>query len=161
MHKKGNLYAGLFVRPAPLQLLLVCAFVLSLFYTTAQAQATRLPVTELRVDSHKITAKVAATNQTRGYGLMYRASLPPDTGMLFVFDNPGQPCFWMKNTPLPLSIAFIDQHGVIVNLADMQPHSTISHCPQAPVLYALEMEQGWFASKNIKPGARVSHLPRP
>lgn len=92
---------------------------------------------------------------------MYRTFLPPDTGMLFVFDRPGLPCFWMKNTPLPLSIAFIDQRGRIVNIADMQPHDQTSHCPTAPVLYALEMQQGWFRQKGIKPGTQVAPLPLP
>lgn len=156
---KSNIYAGL-LGPASLWAL-ACIMILSLFCSTALAQVARLPVIELLVGSHKITTEVAATDQSRSYGLMYRASLPPDTGMLFVFDTVGQPCFWMKNTPLPLSIAFIDRHGVIVNLADMTPHSKVSHCPQGPVLYALEMEQGWFASNDIKSGTHVSHLPRP
>lgn len=158
MHK-GNTYAGL-LGPASLWIL-SCFVALSLFYNKAQAQAERLPITELLVGSKKVAAEVAATDQSRSFGLMYRASLPPSTGMLFVFENVGQPCFWMKNTPLPLSIAFIDPHGVIVNLADMQPHSRDSHCPHGPILYALEMEQGWFASKGIGPGTHVSNLPRP
>lgn len=157
MHK-GNIKAGL-LSPA-LFWFLAWAAALNINYNAAHAQTARLPLTELAIGSHTITAEIAATAQSRSYGLMHRASLPSDTGMLFVFENVGQPCFWMKNTPLPLSIAFIDRHGFIVNMADMQPHSTDNHCPHGPVRYALEMEQGWFASKGILPGARVSHLPR-
>lgn len=156
---KRNTHAGLY-GPA-FFLSLVSCLALSAFCNTTHAQATRLPVTELTVGSQPVTAEVANTQQSRNYGLMHRASLPPDTGMLFVFETEGQPCFWMKNTPLPLSIAFIDRRGVIVNMADMQPHSTVSHCPHAPISYALEMEQGWFKANGIQPGTRVSPLPHP
>lgn len=157
--KHSNTYAGR-SRPAFFWLLLT-ATVLVLFYSVAQAQALRLPVTTLVVGTHEITAEVAATEPSRNYGLMNRASLPTDTGMLFVFDAESRPCFWMKNTPLPLTIAFIDSNGRIVNMADMQPYTTISHCPTAPVIYALEMEQGWFANKGIEAGTSVANLPLP
>jgi uncharacterized membrane protein (UPF0127 family) len=94
-------------------------------------------------------------------GLMHRTSLAPDHGMLFVFDKPATPCFWMKNTPLPLSIAFIDSAGVVVNIADMRPGSLDEHCPVAPVVYALEMEMGWFKERRIGPGVKVAQLPAP
>lgn len=154
-----NIRAGLAIGPAFFWVV-VSIMILSAF-NDARAQATQLPVTELTIDSHTIQVEIAANDQSRSYGLMNRAFLPPDTGMLFVFDTVGQPCFWMKNTPLPLSIAFITRDGVIVNMADMQPHNTTTHCPLAPILYALEMEQGWFASKGIQAGARVNRLPRP
>lgn len=153
-----NTFAGLLAGPAFYCAVALCAahgFAIG----TAAAQTATLPVQQLSIDSHPIQAEIAADAQTRSNGLMYRTSLAADTGMLFVFDSIGQPCFWMKNTPLPLSIAFIDRQGYIVNMADMEPHSTKSHCPAAPILYALEMEQGWFESKAIKPGARVMHLP--
>ncbi len=92
---------------------------------------------------------------------MQRQSLPPNHGMLFVFEKIGMPCFWMKNTPLPLSIAFIDAQGIIVNIADMQAHSLDTHCPTGPVIYALEMEQGWFRRHQVKAGASVKNLPKP
>jgi len=76
-----------------------------------------------------------------------------------VFERTGQPCFWMKNTPLPLSIAFIDDNGAIVNIADMQPNTRDNHCPVAPIRYALEMQQGWFKDKGIQPGDTVQNLP--
>lgn len=155
-----NAFAGLVAGPA-----FYCAVTLWAVQGSslgnAVAQTVPLPVQQLTVDSHRIQAEIAADAQTRSAGLMYRTSLPSDTGMLFVFDSIGQPCFWMKNTPLPLSIAFIDHQGYIVNIADMEPHSTKSHCPAAPIRYALEMEQGWFESKEIIAGARVRHLPPP
>ncbi|MBB5217248.1 DUF192 domain-containing protein [Parapusillimonas granuli] len=126
----------------------------------AAAQGMLLPTTELRVGPHKVHAEVAATDASRARGLMGRPSLPPDHGMLFVFDAPSTTCFWMKNTPLPLSIAFIDEDGIILNLEDMRPFDESSHCPAAPFRYALEMEQGWFKSNQVAPGARVGGLPR-
>ncbi len=156
---KCNTRAGL-LGPAIFWILALLV-ALAVFFNTAWAQVVQLPLIDLTVGSHAVTVEVAATNQSRSYGLMNRASLPADTGMLFVFQNPAQPCFWMKNTPLPLSIAFIDADGIIVNMADMQPYSHVSHCPHGPVLYALEMEQGWFKSKGIQPGARVTPLPQP
>lgn len=153
-----NSYAGLLSGPAFYSSLILLV-VLTLFHGNTRAQTAGLPTQELIIDSHRIQAEIAADAQTRSFGLMHRASLPADTGMLFVFDSVGQPCFWMKNTPLPLSIAFIDPKGYIVNMADMDPHSTVSHCPEAPILYALEMEQGWFESNGIQVGARVERLP--
>ena len=127
---------------------------------SAQAQAMLLPTAQIQLGPHTVQAEVAATESSRSFGLMNRQSLPPDHGMLFVFDSVGVTCFWMKNTPLPLSIAFIDPHGVIVNIADMQPHSLDSHCPVAPIAYALEMEQGWFKRHQIRAGTKVGQLPR-
>lgn len=120
-----------------------------------------LPTAQLLVDTHTVSAEIARTEESRSLGLMHRASLPANHGMLFVFDEVGMPCFWMKNTPLPLSIAFIDEQGIIVNIADMQPQSLDSHCPAGPVIYALEMQQGWFRQNQIKPGAKIEHLPKP
>lgn len=118
-----------------------------------------LPTAQLKIGTHTIQAEVAATDASRSYGLMNRASLPANHGMLFVFDNVGMPCFWMKNTPLPLSIAFMDTSGRIVNIADMQPHSLDTHCPAGPITYALEMEQGWFKHHQVKAGSVVTNLP--
>ncbi|NGM88185.1 DUF192 domain-containing protein [Parapusillimonas sp. SGNA-6] len=126
-----------------------------------RAQSMLLPMVDLKVGPHAVRAEVAATEDSRSYGLMNRASLPADQGMLFVFDEIGQPCFWMKNTPLPLSIAFIDAAGTIVNIADMQPRSLDTHCPAAPILYALEMQQGWFRHHRVEAGTRLQNLPRP
>jgi uncharacterized protein len=105
---------------------------------------------QLRAGMHIISAEVADNIRTRSDGLMMRNKMAANQGMLFVFERPESHCFWMRNTLLPLSIAFIDDSGVIVNIADMKPQSDDSHCSKKAVRYALEMNQGWFASKGIK-----------
>lgn len=122
--------------------------------------ASQLPRIELRVGSQPIIAEVAADDATRARGLMFRERLAANTGMLFVFPQPTQLCFWMKNTPLPLTVAFIDTQGAIVSLADMEPYSLEPHCAIAPAQYALEMEQGWFARRSHGPGTKIEGLPR-
>ncbi len=121
-------------------------------------QAFKLPVTKLQINNKEITAEIASTEQSRNYGLMFRNKLDKDNGMLFVFEKPAMPCFWMKNTPLPLTIAFIDKTGLITDLHDMPPYTKQSFCPSVPILYALEMNQGWFANNNISIGAKVDGL---
>ncbi|MBU3724634.1 MAG: DUF192 domain-containing protein [Burkholderiaceae bacterium] len=120
-----------------------------------QARA-QLPTDTLTLRFFQITAEVADTPASRTRGLMGRTALPPNHGMLFVFEQSDRQCFWMKNTPLPLSIAFIDDAGKIANLADMQPFSEETHCSSRPVRFALEMSQGWFAQRGIVPGEQVS-----
>lgn len=124
----------------------------------ALAQQAPLRVAELGAGMHLIRAEVADTDARRSLGLMHRTSLAANGGMLFVFDAPGTYCMWMKNTPLPLSVAFIDEAGVIVNIADMHPHTEQSHCAARPVPYALEMRQGWFAQRGIRAGASLRGL---
>src|SRR5690606_25463290 len=124
------------------------------------ARVAALPRIALLVGNQRLTAEVATDDTSRSRGLMFRKELEPDHGMRSVFAAPAQLCFWMKNTPLPLTVAFIDAAGSIVNLADMQPHSLDPHCAIAPALYALEAEQGWFARYGITPGTRVRGLPR-
>ena len=124
----------------------------------AGAQQPPLPALELGAGMHLIRAELAATEATRALGLMHRRSLAPNGGMLFVFDAPGAYCMWMKNTPLPLSVAFIDASGAIVNIEDMQPLTEQSHCAARPVRYALEMRQGWFAERGIRAGERLRGL---
>lgn len=121
--------------------------------------ATELLTLQLRLGSKVITAEVAADEASRSQGLMFREALPTDHGMVFVFRKADQYCFWMKNTPLPLTIAFIGADGRIINLADMQALSLDTHCALAPALYALEMEQGWFQRHELGPGAQVQGLP--
>ncbi len=116
----------------------------------------RLPTVELQAGIHLIRAEVADDFATRQTGLMFRERLGPNEGMLFVFQQPSLQCFWMKNTPLPLSIAFIDDDGTIANIADMKPLSEDSHCSAHEVRYALEMEQGWFARRGLKAGSRLA-----
>jgi hypothetical protein len=126
--------------------------------TTVQAQQPSLPKVELGAGMHLIHAEVADRDDTRATGLMRRTSLPQNGGMLFVFETTGVHCMWMKNTLLPLSVAFIDERGAIVNIADMQPLSETSHCAARPARYALEMAQGWFAERGIRAGQRLRGL---
>lgn len=151
------------IKTHPFRLALL-AFVL-LMLGAAQAQLAgepqRLPVTQLRAGMHLIQAEVAQNDQQRAIGLMHRRSMPVNNGMLFIFETPSQQCFWMRNTLLPLSIAFIGDDGSIVNIADMQPMSDASHCSAKPVRYALEMNQGWFAKRGLKAGSKLSGGPWP
>ena len=117
-----------------------------------------LPAVQLQSGMHLIKAEVASHYSTRMQGLMMREKMATNEGMVFVFPGDEQLCMWMKNTLLPLSVAFIDQSGVILNIEDMQPKTENSHCSAKPARYALEMNQGWFKSKNIKPGTRISGL---
>ena len=118
-----------------------------------------LPVIELSAGMHKVRAEVAADNGSRMTGLMHRPSMPQNTGMLFIFDDTSIHCMWMKNTLIPLSVAFIDEAGRILNIADMTPHSEQSHCARAPARYALEMNRGWFEARGLKPGIRLGGIP--
>ena len=117
-----------------------------------------LPVISLNAGIHVIRAEVANTFETRARGLMYRESLGPNQGMLFVFTSPERHCMWMKNTPLPLSVAFIDEAGDVVSISEMAPHTEDSHCAARPARYALEMSKGWFAGKGIRAGAKLLGL---
>ncbi|MDN2712029.1 DUF192 domain-containing protein [Janthinobacterium sp. SUN118] len=127
----------------------------------ALAQTPQWKSVQLSAGMHLIQAEVAATEAQREEGLMYRDRMPANAGMLFVFGAPATQCMWMKNTPLPLSVAFIDAAGKIVNIEDMQPHTLDSHCSSktVPVRYALEMHLGWFKQRNIKPGMNIGNLP--
>jgi len=125
----------------------------------AQDRAQRLPAVELRAGFHLIRAEVARTPEQRAIGLMHRKELGANDGMLFVFEQPATQCFWMKNTLIPLSIAFLDDRGRVVNIADMQPQSLDSHCSARPVRFALEMNQGWFARRGIEPGFKLDGPP--
>ena len=110
---------------------------------------------EITAGMHRIDAQVAIAPQERQTGLMHRKEMPAHEGMLFVFEQPATQCFWMKNTLLPLTAAFVADDGTIVNLADMKPQTEDSHCSAKPVRYVLEMNQGWFAQKGIKPGSKL------
>jgi uncharacterized membrane protein (UPF0127 family) len=134
---------------------------LLLFLAAAEAQTSALPTTQLTAGIHLITAEVAATDPTRTRGLMFRQALPANHGMLFVFEGKAIQCMWMKNTLIPLSVAFIEDDGTIVNVRDMKPHDENRHCADRPVRYALEMTQGWFATRGLGPGSRLGRLPAP
>ncbi|MBA4264244.1 MAG: hypothetical protein C0453_04115 [Comamonadaceae bacterium] len=118
-----------------------------------------LPRTTLKAGMHLIQAQVASTPQQRAVGLMHRADMPANEGMLFVFEQAAVQCFWMKNTLLPLTAAFLQDDGTVVNLADMQPQSLDSHCSARPVRYVLEMHQGWFAKRGIQNGFKLNGPP--
>ena len=123
-------------------------------------QTMKFPVISLNAGIHVIKAEVAAREAERQQGLMFREKMGPNEGMVFLFNAPAGVCMWMKNTLIPLSVAFIDDSGKIVNIEDMQPQTTASHCAKKPVRYALEMNLGWFKQKNIKPGTVIEGLPR-
>ncbi len=140
----------------------LAAALLALWTTATPAQnAPQLALqrVELTAGMHRIDAQVAQTPQERQIGLMHRQEMPTQEGMLFIFDQPGVQCFWMKNTLLPLTAAFVADDGTIVNLADMKPQTTDSHCSTKPVRYVLEMNQGWFGKKGIKAGFKLGGAP--
>ena len=120
-----------------------------------------LPRATLSAGIHRIDSQVAQTPEQRSTGLMFRKQMPQQEGMLFVFEQASVQCFWMKNTLIPLTAAFVGDDGVIVNLADMKPQTTDSHCSNKPVRYVLEMNQGWFAKRGIKSGQRLAGGPFP
>lgn len=129
---------------------------LALLPAHAQTPQSGLPHTRVQAGMHLIDAQVAATPQQRSIGLMWRQQMPVNEGMLFVFEQPAVQCFWMKNTLLPLTAAFVADDGTIVNLADMQPQSEANHCSAQPVRFVLEMQQGWFARRGISAGHKLS-----
>lgn len=135
---------------------------LALFVSPAWSQTApqlHLPKVTLKAGMHLIHAQVASTPEQRATGLMFRAEMPANEGMLFVFEEPAGQCFWMKNTLLPLTAAFVADDGTIVNLADMKPRTLDSHCSAKPVRYVLEMHQGWFAKRGLQAGSRLGGSP--
>lgn len=145
-----------FFRLAP-----VATFLAALSCLSPQAQAQdsaqmSLQRVTLNAGIHNIDVQIAQTPQQQAIGLMYRTSMPSNEGMLFVFPNANKQCFWMKNTVLSLTAAFIADDGTIVNLENMQPQTTEPHCSKRPVRYVLEMNQGWFAHKGIKAGFKLT-----
>jgi len=140
--------------------LTLIAFTAVLWLCSA-AQAQETPQTQLQritltAGIHQIDTQVALTPEQHQIGLMYRTEMPQGEGMIFVFQTPSKQCFWMKNTVLPLTAAFIADDGTIVNLEDMKPQTTDAHCSAKPVRFVLEMNQGWFAKKGIKPGFKLA-----
>ena len=125
---------------------------------TAEPQLN-LPRTQIKAGMYLIDAQVASTPEQRSMGLMYRRDMPAQEGMLFVFEQATQQCFWMKNTLIPLTAAFVLDDGTIANLVDMKPQTTEPHCSVKPVRVVLEMNQGWFAKRGIKAGSKLSGGP--
>ena len=125
----------------------------------AQDAAQKLPSVRLTAGMHLIQAELAQTPDQRGVGLMHRKAMGANEGMLFAFEQAGQQCFWMKNTLLPLSIAFLEDDGTVVNIENMKPQTLDGHCSSKPVRFALEMNDGWFAKRGIKPGSQLKGVP--
>ncbi len=138
--------------------------ILAIAAYTGSARAQEEPQMNLQratlsVGMHRIDAQLALTPEQRQIGLMWRKKMPAHEGMLFVFEQPSQQCFWMKNTLIPLTAAFVADDGTIVNLVDMKPQTLSPHCSAKPVRYVLEMNEGWFAKKNIKAGSKIAGIP--
>ena len=125
----------------------------------AQDGPQRLPAITLNAGMHLIQAEIAQTPEQRSTGLMFRSAMGTNEGMLFAFEEPGQQCFWMKNTLLPLSVAFVADDGSVVNIESMKPQTLDSHCSKKPVRFVLEMNEGWFAKRGIKPGFKLTGKP--
>ena len=151
----GNLKQSLRFARSCRQLTLV--MLLTPLYAVAQpGPQLDLQRIKLSAGMHLIDAQVARTPEQRQIGLMMRKDMPPQEGMVFVFEQATQQCFWMKNTLLPLTAAFVADDGRIVNMADMKPQTEEAHCSAEPVRFVLEMNKGWFAKKGIKPGSKLS-----
>ncbi len=143
---------------------LVATLVATLFSSTAahaDSNVQKFPTTQLTIGIHIVKAEMALSTEERAQGLMYREKMGSNEGMVFDFGAPAQVCMWMKNTLIPLSVAFISTDGKIANIEDMKPQTLDSHCGKAgvPIRYALEMNLGWFKQKNIKPGVKIDGLP--
>jgi uncharacterized membrane protein (UPF0127 family) len=120
----------------------------------------KVRTTTLRVGTHPLKVEVVSTDEDRSRGLMHREKLGRDDGMLFIFDEPAYHAMWMKNTLIPLSVAFVDAQGVILNILDMEPQTLDSHQSAGPSIYAIEVNKGWFAAKKVKAGDKVTGLPK-
>ena len=131
------------------------------FIFSISTHGASLPTIELKIGKEIIKAEVASTPASQELGLMYRRVLPDNAGMLFVFNQKAGHCFWMRNTLIPLSVAFIDDDGKIVNIDEMKPQTEDNHCPTKPVRYVLEMNTKWFEKKQIGAGKVIEGLPKP
>jgi uncharacterized membrane protein (UPF0127 family) len=115
---------------------------------------------QVKVAGHPLKVELAIEEPQRLQGLMYRKTLGKEDGMLFIFDEPGYHSIWMKNTLIPLSVAFVDKDGVILNIVDMEPQTLDSHMAAGPAVYAIETNRGWYADKKVKAGDKVTGLPK-
>jgi hypothetical protein len=136
-------------------MLAMAALLSPLCIQAQEAPQMNLQRIKLSAGMHLIDTQVALTPEQRQTGLMFRKEMPQHEGMIFVFEQAAQQCFWMKNTLLPLTAAFVADDGTIVNMADMKPQTLDSHCSSQPVRYVLEMNKGWFAKKGIKAGSKL------
>jgi uncharacterized protein len=158
--------AGLLSAPFPMNVRkLISALSASLVFAAISAAAVaqdgpqKLTSIRLTAGMHLIQAELAQTPDERSTGLMFRTTMGPNEGMLFAFEQPGTQCFWMKNTLLPLSVAFVADDGSVVNIDEMKPQTLESHCSTKPVRFVLEMNQGWFAKRGIKAGSKLQGAP--
>ena len=142
-----------------LTLILGCAFWPGYLVHAQNAPQMNLPRVKIGAGMYLIDTQLATNSEQRAIGLMFRTEMPASEGMLFIFEQASEQCFWMKNTLIPLTAAFVADDGTIVNLADMKPQTTDSHCSAKPVRYVLEMNQGWFNKKGIKAGFKLSGKP--
>jgi uncharacterized membrane protein (UPF0127 family) len=143
------------------QFIFSLAAITCIFSSSAHAQQNiGLPTIELKTGIYRIQAELADTPKAREVGLMNRTSMPTNSGMLFIFEQKAGHCFWMNNTKIPLSIAFIADDGKIVNIEEMQAETTNNHCPKGAVRYALEMNKQWFSERVIAPGTVIQGLPK-
>jgi uncharacterized membrane protein (UPF0127 family) len=149
-------------RLAPMAACLLASAALLCAPLQASAQSPQgpqsLPTQQLRAGMYLIQAEVANSSSTREIGLMFRTSLPPNHGMLFIFDSPDTQCMWMRNTFIPLSVAFIADDGTILNIEEMVARTENSHCAVKPVKYALEMDSGWFSKHGFKAGSKIDGI---
>jgi uncharacterized membrane protein (UPF0127 family) len=151
--------AAVFLRAARVGSAGICLAFISAGASAQEIPQPKLPTVTMSAGIHNIVAEVAATPQQREIGMMMRTRMAPQEGMLFVFSEPQTQCFWMRNTLLPLSIAFIADNGSIVNIDEMKPRSDESHCSAKPVRFVLEMNQGWFAKRGLKAGTLLRGEP--
>ena len=140
---------------------LAFGFLLGMAVALSALADAALATRTIKVGPHPLKVEVADNDARRQKGLMFRESMPREQGMLFVFDEPAYHSMWMKNTLIPLSVAFVDAQGVILNILDMEPGSLHSHMAQGPAVYAIETNRGWFAAKKVKAGDKVAGLPPP
>lgn len=155
----GGMFTGLYLPSMKRAVRHLALFLLAwLWVLSARAQTPQLDLPRIRLQAgmHQMEVQVAQSPRQHQIGLMFRTEMPAHEGMLFVFDQPSVQCFWMRNTLIPLTAAFLADDGTIVNLADMQPLSEASHCSLRPVRYVLEMNQGWFSRRGLAAGARLS-----
>ena len=142
----------------------IAAWFLAVLLLAAAAPHARadaaMPTLTLKVAAHPLKVEVAVTEEQRNQGLMFRKSLGRDDGMLFIFDDPGYYAMWMKNTLIPLSVAFVDAQGTILNILDMEPQTLDSHGAAGPAVYAIETNVGWFTAHKVKAGDKVTGLPK-
>jgi uncharacterized membrane protein (UPF0127 family) len=138
--------------------LFACFMFLATLCSGANSAAQAFSETSLSIGIHRIEAEIAATEETRARGLMFRERMEANHGMLFVFPEPARQCMWMKNTLILLSVAFLDGQGRIINIEEMEPRTRNNHCSSGPASYALEMNRNWFRQRGFAPGSQVRGL---